>query len=168
VFAGAPAAVSAPIKEFANRPEAKLIIDNKDLLAKAGMGLYRSISGDLGVIFNALRLHPEALVAADKAGQLAKVAPPFDAVNAAIAQSGANHPALHVQSVPQGPPAPPMPTPPQNAAMPTPGPAPSQSPASVQNKVSTARVGALTQDSPTSGPAPGRGRLLNSILKPVV
>ena len=50
IFAGSPPAVSAPIEEFASRPEGKLVMANKEALMKAGMGLYRSVAGDLGVV----------------------------------------------------------------------------------------------------------------------
>jgi hypothetical protein len=162
VFAGSPPAVSATLAEFNKRPEAKLIIANKDALVAAGMGLYKSLSGELGVIFNQFHIHPEELVQADKKGILTKIAPPFDTVNDHIAKSGANHPILSMQGIPGGPKGAPMPTPPQASDGIT------QPPASVQNKVATARTNSLTNDQPTQGPRPGAGRLLNSILKNVV
>ena len=162
VLAGKPAAVSAPIEEFAKRPEAAAIVENKDALLKAGFGLYRSLAGNVGVLFNTLHLHPEELKQADKAGQLLKIAPSFDQVNAAVSSSGANHPILNTTSVPAGPKGAPMPTPPQAATAPMPPP-----PASVQKRAMNARVTNLQPGAPTSGPQPGAGRLLNSILKPV-
>jgi hypothetical protein len=164
VLAGKPAAVSAPIDEFSKRPEAKAIIDNKDALVKAGFGLYRSLSGDTGVVFNTLHMHEQELKAADAAGTLQQIAPPFDQVNDSVAKAGPNdHPVLQAGEVPSGPKGMPMPQPPQaNSAVAAPA------PASVQNKLSTARTKNLQPGSPTSGPQPGAGRLLNSILKPVV
>jgi len=158
IFAGSPPAVSAPIEEFASRPEGKLVMANKEALMKAGMGLYRSVAGDLGVLFNQMYVHPEELKAADAAGKLLELAPPFDSVNPSVAASGENHPSLQKREVPGGfktftPPAvqqPPMVAPP---------------PAKAQTKLMTARVNAQSPGSPTSGPVPGAGRLLNSILK---
>jgi hypothetical protein len=164
VLAGNPAAVSAPLAEFSKRPEAKIIIDNKDALVAAGFGLYRSLSGDVGVVFNTLHLHPDELKAADKAGKLQQLAPPFDQVNASVAGAGPDtHPVLNAAEVPTGPKGPPMPNPPQmnSGAM-------NHTPAAVQRTVATARTNNLNPGSPTSGPQPGAGRILNSILKPVV
>jgi hypothetical protein len=162
VLAGKPAAVSASFEEFQKRPEAKAILANKDALLSAGFGLYKSLSGDTGVVFNTLHLHPEELVAADKAGKLQQIAPPFDQVNDMVAKAGPDtHPVLTAGDVPTGPKGPPMPTPPQMASGNMPH-APANPPAQRQ------RVKNLTLGSPTSGPQPGAGRLLNSILKPVV
>lgn len=158
LFSGAPPAFSTPIAEFAKRPEAKLIEDNKDALQRAGVGLYRSLAGDLGVLFNQLYIAGNDLVEADKAGRLLEVAPPFDQVSQSISQSGESNPVLNA-AVPGGA---------KTAGVSTPAPTPSPSPASVQNKLTTARLKNIPQGSPTSGPAPGAGRILNSILKPVV
>jgi hypothetical protein len=165
LFVGKPPALSAPIKEFSDRPEGKLISENKDILFQAGLGLYRSLSGDIGVLFNQMHIHPEELKAADKAGQLGKIAPPFDAINHMISKSGANHPALTTDSVPGGPKPAPMPAVPQmNSAQV----GPTQSPAAAQRKALAAKVSALQPQSPTTGAQPGGGQLLNSILRPVV
>jgi hypothetical protein len=163
ILAGQPAAVSAPITEFEKRPEAKLIMDHKDVLIKAGFGLYRSLSGDIGVLFNSFHIHPEELKQADQAGQLQQVAPSFDQVNDSVAKSGADHPILKATTAPGGPKPAPMPSPPQMGS-----PVTSPAPAAVQTKLSTARTRNLMPGAPTSGPQPGAGRLLNSILKPVL
>jgi len=158
LFAGAPPAFSTAIATFEKRPEAKLIADNKDALQRAGVGLYRSIAGDLGVMFNQLYLAGNDLMEADKQGRLLEVAPPFDQVSQSISQSGEGNPVLNA-STPSGP---------KTADVPTPGPSPSPAPASTQNKLTTARIKNVSQGAPTSGPAPGAGRILNSILKPVI
>lgn len=162
LFAGKPPALSAHLKNFEKRPEAKLIMENREPLMKAGMGFYRSLSGDLGVVFNQLYIHPDQLKAADKMGKLLSVAPPFDTVNHAISKLGpADHPVLnHNGIVPQtAQPAPPA-APPQFSGNPM--------PAAAQKKLATARIANLRPPSPTSGPAPGQGQLLQSILKPVI
>lgn len=163
VLAGSPAAVSAPLTTFEKRPEALAIIKNKDALLRAGFGLYKSLAGDTGVIFNTFHMHEQELQAADKAGKLLQIAPSFDQVNQSVATAGPDtHPLLQAGEAPQGPKGPPMAAPPQMNAAPAP------SPASVQNKLSTARTKNLAMGSPTSGSQPGAGRLLNNILKPVI
>jgi hypothetical protein len=159
VFAGQPPAVSASLADFSKRPEGKLIAKNKDGLLQAGMGLYRSLAGDLGVIFNQLYLPPEQLQEADKAGKLLDVAPPFDVVNQQVASSGEKNPVLNHPGVPQGLPKynPPAATQPSAAVKPM--------SAKAESKVTTARAKASQLGAPTSGPNPGAGRILNSILK---
>jgi len=179
--AGSPPAVSANIKEFAKNPDAKVLAANKDALLKAGFGFYRSLSGDIGVIFNQLHLHPEDIQAADKAGQLSRIAPPFNAVDHAISKAGTNHPALHAQT-PGGPASRVSTAPPQFAsglapagAGPATGPSgppmplpASGAPPGVQQQAFRAKIAGLNPGAPTSGPAPGAGRLLNSIMRPAV
>lgn len=165
IFAGSPPAVSASIQEFQKRPETKLISSSKDALMKAGIGMYRSLAGDLGVLFNQLHINGQDLIQADKEGRLQEVAPPFDSVNDTIGKSGDQNPVL-TASVPGGP---------KTASAPTPGasasPAPVSAkgqPASVQNKTATARLKNLTPQGPLSGASPGAGRILNNLLKPAV
>lgn len=161
LIAGQPGAVSAPIAEFAKRGEAKLVVEHKDALLKAGMGLYRSLDGQTGVIFNQLYVNPEEIKQADQAGQLLEVAPPFDVVNQALSKAGLAHPVLsHSGEAPPAAAGAPIPTPPQASAAPI--------PASAQRKTQAARLANLAPGGPTTGASPGAGRLLNAILKPVV
>lgn len=162
LFAGQPPALSTPMAEFEKRPEAKLIADNKDALMKAGVGLYRSIAGDLGVLFNQLHINGADIQQADKEGRLLEVAPPFDQINDTISKSGDQNPVLNA-SVPGGPKTASTPAPAAPAA-PMAGSGAGQ-PASVQNKTATARLSNMTPGGPTSGAAPGAGRILNNILK---
>ena len=169
LVAGSPAAISAPLAEFAKRGEAKTIAEHKDLLMKAGMGFYRSLDGQTGIIFNQFYVHGDALKQADAAGQLSQIAPPFDAVDHALSKAGLMHPALsHPGVPPAAPAAPPVMAPPQMAQAPAPQANEPPMPASAQRKLATARVSNLQPGSPTSGGSPGAGRLLNSILKPVL
>lgn len=157
IFAGQPAAFSALITDFEKLPEAKVIASNKDNLMRAGFGMYRSLDGARGVVFNSLHLSPDEVKAADQAGQLQTVAPPFAELNSAIAQSGEGNPVLNAQ-VPPGPK--------QSASAPV---APVQPlPAGAQKTLTSKRAQNLQLGSPTSGPEPGAGRLLNNILKPVL
>jgi hypothetical protein len=82
VFAGNPPAVSVPVGT--EDPELNTIWNEREPLMKAGIAFYKSLSGQTGVIFNALKLHPDVLKQADKAGRLQEVAPPFDAVEKAL------------------------------------------------------------------------------------
>lgn len=161
VVAGQPAAVSASIEAFSKRPEGKAIAEHKDKLFKAGINLYRSLAGDVGVIFNQLYLAPEDLQAADKAGKLLEIAPPFDQVGEQVAKSGENHPALLSQGPPRAAKTPDIQTPPQGAAMPQPSTA-------AQRRMAEQRVKNLAPQSPTKEANPGQGKLLNSIMKPVI
>lgn len=165
LFAGAPAAFSASLKEFQNRPEAKLIASNKDALQQAGMGLYRSLGGDLGVLFNMLKLSGEQLKAADQAGKLLELAPPFDVVNQQVAGSGENNPVLSAQP-PAGAAAGNTPAAANQMQSPVRSPAPMS--AGAQKSLTNARIKNQTLGRPVDGPKPGQGRLLNTILKPVI
>jgi len=183
LFSGAPPALSYHIKGFADRDERELFSKNKAFLQKAGISVYKSISGDRGVIFNALHVHPQDLYAADKMGKLDQIAPDFDVVNHAVAKSGISNPVLRVGHVPAAPPMSRSATiAPQSASQdalaqrvmgnqaPGPGQTPPVAPtlpASVQKRLLAERSANLTPGAPTAGQAPGQGRLLNSILKPV-
>lgn len=167
VAAGAPPAVSTPLKEAAKRDEFKLIAKNMEPLLQSGIGFYKSLSGQVGVMFNMLQLHPDDLIAADKAGKLAEIAPDFDEVNQKVAGSGIDHPILERNrgAMPTGLAAP-------ASAQAVPQTASGQfaepPPASVLRKLAAQRVLNMQPGAPTSGPEPGAGRLMNAVLKPVV
>src|SRR6266566_4925171 len=168
LIAGSPPALSARIgKGHDDNPAFDVIKKHKDLLQQAGFGFYKSLSGHFGVIYNSLYVHPQDILAADKAGQLQHIAPPADAIRHAIGKSGLANPVLRVQNPPGGPAQQRSITPPQTASgllpvpsQQTPGPA-----AGVQDKGQQARLTALKGGGPLTGPSPGAGRLLNSILK---
>lgn len=159
IFAGQPAAFSALITDFEKMPEAKVIASNKDSLMRAGFGMYRSLDGAQGVIFNSLHVAPDEIKAADAAGQLQTLAPPFSELNASVAQSGANNPVLNA-SVPAG-----MKAAPANTAS---APLSPPQPASAQKNLAAKRIQNLLPQAPTSGATPGGGELLRSILKPIL
>lgn len=163
LMAGSPPAVSANIKALDELPEGKIISDNASKLQAAGLGFYRALSGDIGVIFNGLYIAPEQLQEADRAGQLAQVAPDFNTVNNEAAKAGPINPVLSAGAPPAALVTPPAPTPPQTSSGQLPG-----IPASTQTRLAGARAKNLQPGSPTSGPAPGRGRLLNNLLKPAI
>ena len=159
LIAGSPPAVSANLATFASLPEAKLIAANKDAIMKAGIGLYRSLGGDLGVLFNQFYITPDELKAADSEGRLPEVAPPFETVNQQIASAGEAHPALNHQGPPEQFKQPMPPTPPQAATV------SGGLPAGAQKALATARAKNVNPGSPTEGAVPGGGRLLNAVLK---
>jgi hypothetical protein len=161
-----PMAVSDQIHSFEKKEVGELVKKHSDVLQQAGIGFYTSLSGKIGVMFNALHLHPQDLMAADKAGKLTQLAPDLDKVSHELSKAGKNHPILSSQGAPG---APALPTPvaaPQAGQMPQAAPVPAQT--AMNRKLMQARIAALSPGSPTSGPAPGQGRLLSSILKPVV
>ncbi len=158
LFAGAPPALSVSMDNFKKRGEAKTLIEHKDELMQAGMGLYRSISGDTGVLFNQLHISGQQIQAADKAGKLKEIAPSFDEVTKEVSKSGKNNPVF----APRTPSAPPVPEVPQMNQMVAP------EAAGAQRKLMAARVKQLAPTAPTAGAKPGSGALLNAILKPVL
>ncbi len=162
LFAGAPPALSASLADFAKRPETKLITGNKEALMKAGIGLYRSLAGDTGVLFNQLHINGEDLIQADKEGRLLEVAPPFDSINEATSKSGDQNPVISA-SVPGGPKT----ATPALPASPSPS-AGGNQPAAVETQTNAARIKNLSPGGPTTGMSPGAGRVLNTILKPVI
>lgn len=174
LLAGQPAAVSASLKEFSKQPEAKLISEHKDLLTKAGFGFYKSLSGQQGVLFNEFYIHPQDIQAADKAGKLGVVAPSFNEVNHSLSKMGTNHPIMTAKTPKSKAVASPGVTaPPQMgsglAAALQPAPAPAAGgghmPAGTERKLTTARLVNSQAGAPTSGPSPGAGRFVNSVLK---
>lgn len=160
LMAGKPGALSVNLKLKTSAPEAKLVAKNKAGLMKAGIGFYRSLAGDLGVIFNQLYISGPEIQAADKAGQLLQIAPDFDSIGGKVARSGSANPTVDAQT-PGGPVTPPVPMPPQMATG-------GGLPGAAQTKLSAARTKNILPGSPTSGPAPGAGTLVRSILKPTI
>lgn len=164
LLAGSPPALSLDIKGMKDTPDGLAIARAMPELFKAGIGAYKSKDGKTGVLFNQTQVHGEAVKQADDAGTLPELAPPFEVVNAKLAEVGpTGHPALNAQP-PTGfaaPPSPMAPVPPQLSTGMVP-------PAPANKALKSARVNALKPGAPTSGPKPGAGRLANSILKPVV
>lgn len=159
LMAGSPPGVSANIEAAQQTDFGKAIAQFGPQMQQAGFGFYRSKSGDLGVVFNQLFLPPEEIIKADQAGTLTEIAPPLEQVEQAILTGDPNaNPVLNAQT----PSAPPVAQAGGAAttAMPPAGNTPS--------RVTTQRKQNLTAGSPTSGPRPGAGRILNEILKPVV
>ncbi len=160
LLAGKPGALSWRVKDVRHdNPVAKAISENKSALKESGIGFYKSLSGSVGVMFNVLALHPEQIKAADKAGQLLAIAPPFETVNQEISKAGPDHEALSSPGLTTAAGAPPV-NPPQSAQAPM--------PAAAQNATQRARLMNLKPQAPTQGAFAGQGSLLRGILKPVL
>lgn len=143
------------IKRGEKAPEAATIVKHAKELVKAGFGFYQAKTAPVNVLFNALAISPEELEAADTEGRLDEVAADFNEVKAAYDQLISEDQAKAGKGAPAaGAPAAPVQIPPP--------------PASVQNKYAEAREANIKPGSPTSGPAPGQGRILNALRKPVV
>ena len=154
LMAGQPGAVSASIEEFTQRPEGQLISANQDALAGAGVGLYRSLDGGIGVLFNSQFVSDQELKNADKEGRLTEIAPPFDQVNQSLGQQPAEGGAVSPAGPATAPPA-------SIGAMPDMSAPPSR-------KAIMAKLQNLAPQGPTDGARPGAGRILDQILKPVI
>lgn len=162
LLSGSPAAVSTPVAT--KNPDVATMWNERDALGQYGLGFYKSLGGDMGVIFNGMYLPVEQLEAADKAGQLLQVAPPMEQVRTSVVAGGAaNHPALTAQT-PAAPPASSPPAPRQTAS----GvltPKPSQT---SLRRLQGARAKALEPGGPTTGMRPGAGRILNLLNRPTI
>jgi hypothetical protein len=177
LLVGAPPAVSAQVNVFEHSELGKEIAANKDALLAAGFGFYKSMHGGLGVIFNRFHIHGEDLKAADKAGKLQILAPSIEQVDHALAKTGGKH--MLGKAIPTGfasatPQAAVQPGAQAAQGIPSSLDAPSAAPmaggasGALAKRLQGARLANQSLGAPTSGPAPGAGRLLNSILKPVV
>jgi hypothetical protein len=167
LLSGAPAATSVDISQFSKTEDGKTLAKYWSDLQQAGLGVYKSMSGDTGVIFNQLYIHPQDIQQADKAGKLHLIAPPWTKVEHEISKAGAGHPAFGHKGAPgqaamATPPAPPQ------AATGAIQPAGKPLPARAQNELLAARLAAQNPTVPTGGPVPGGGQLLNKVLRPVV
>ncbi|NOS67903.1 MAG: hypothetical protein HOO67_06120 [Candidatus Peribacteraceae bacterium] len=145
---GKPAAVYAPTNKKGD-PDIETVLKNGQALIDSGFAFYAAKSQPVNVLYNRLFLDDAALEKADAEGNLDSVAEPFDDVRASFDS-------LRKKAPTEGAPAPA----PVSAS---PGPGGPPAPASVQNKLATARLNALEP-----GAANGAGRILSAIQKPVV
>lgn len=146
---GAPPAVWAETGR--KDPEIAVIVRNAKPLEEAGLGFYKSQDGKITALYNSAFISQDTLKKSDEAGTLTTDIPKYDSVkqNADAAISGA---------APGGLPGAPVAT--QAAGSP-----PSSA---TQKSLATKRANNLQVGSPTSGAAPGSGRILNNILKPTI
>lgn len=129
-------------------PEVATVIENLDAMVASGFGFYGGKDGETTVLFNTQHVSPEEIQAADNKGKLREFATSFAELKADLAPAG---------SAPEAPSAA---APPSMAAA-SPG-------AGFDKRVATKRLKNIAVGSPTSGPSPGAGRLMNSILTPTV
>ena len=158
---GSPPATYAPLKS--KTPEIETLSKNAEALKKAGFAAFKSESkpGNF-IMFNGLAIKPEEVVQADKSGQLDSVAVPFDQLLQSFEQ------ARNDAQPTDGEGAPASQAPPGGAIAPAGASEVPPLPAGAQKRTMAARVANLVPGGPTSGPAPGRGRILNAISTPVV
>lgn len=142
-----PATFAARDAQF---PELETVAKHIKDLGEAGFGVYGTQDGANIVVFNGLYVTPDELKTADEGGQLASIAVPYEELRSAFDAPGDAASAPADGSAVMAPP------------MPSGGAAPPQ------KSVTTARAKNISAGSPTSGPVPGQGRILNNILKPVV
>jgi hypothetical protein len=155
---GAPPATYGPLDS--KMPEIKTLNKHADELKAAGFAAFKSASipGNF-VMFNGLIIKPEEVEQADKAGKLQSVAVPFEQLVESFKKTAKGE---EDQTAP--PEAPMAMSGPASGGVAV-GEPPS---AGVEKRLAVARANNLTPGSPTSGPAPGRGRVINQILKPVI
>lgn len=140
---GSPPALWAP--QGTKGPEVAIFLKHGKELNQAGIGFYRSSDKEkLDLVYNSRFISSELLKKADDKGKLKEVASPLLEVLTQI--NGA-----------VGEPAP---------VMASAGGMPSSVP--VDSPLNTARLSNLEPGSPTSGPQPGAGRVLNNLLKPTI
>ena len=145
---GKPAAIYSPTG--VKNPELAAITNHVKELTDAGFGFYVGKSLPVNVLYNILFISPQQIAAADAAGKLESVAEPYDQVKSSFD-------AVKKGAAPEtpAPAAPASPAPVANAGAPP--------PASVDNKLATARINNLQPGSPN-----GAGRILSAIQRPVV
>ena len=149
---GAPPAIYA--ERTRKDPEIQTVIKNIKPLEEAGFGIYNSADGKLAVFYNSAYVNQDELAKADKAGNLTEVVPSFDSVQGQLNAAISGTPPAAGAALPGAPMV--------NSAA---GAPPSSK---TQTSLATKRANNLQVGSPTSGPAPGAGRILNNILKPTI
>lgn len=163
LLAGSPPALSLKIKDMEKTEDGKLLAKNFKALQDAGIFAYRALDKETGILGNSLYIAPEAIKSADEAGQLSQIAPAWNLVGQEASRNASINPVLTAGAPPATAAMAPAPVPPQQSSGRLPAP-----PASAQTSLSKARTKNLQPGSPTSGPAPGRGRILSNILKPAI
>jgi len=154
---GAPPAVYA--EKTRQDPEIQTVVKHSKELIDAGFGFYPSKDKKLTIFYNGAYIGEDELKKADAAGQLTEVVPSFDAIKSSFDSAVSGIPPEGGNALPGEP-----------AGAETPSAAVGGAPPSsrTQDTLATARVKNLQLGSPTSGPVPGRGRVLNNILKPTI
>jgi len=148
ILNGAPPAVWAETGR--KDSEIQVVVQNVKPLEESGIGFYKSTDGKTTVLYNSAFVAQDELRKRDKAGTLTTDIPKYDAVKqgAESAISGQPPSTLPGAPVTQAAGSPPS--------------------SSAQKSLATKRANNLQVGSPTSGPVPGSGRILNNILRPTI
>jgi hypothetical protein len=157
---GKPAAVS--IDKNDPSPESALIGGNQPALFEAGFGFYPARDGVTHVMFNTQYVSQQDIEKADAAGKLEGVAVPFGELRASFEVAAGRAASEGSDPASEAPPA---------AAQEAGGPAqvaPAPPAASLDKKLATQRIKNLSSGGPSSGKAPGQGRILNALMSPTV
>lgn len=141
----------AAIYDLANSkiPPIEAIPKNAKALNEAGINFYKSKDGALSVMFNTQFISQKEIEKADKDGKLTEIAEPLASVMAAYDS------VLGTAAAPEG-------------SAPSSSPAPQSPNTPINKRLTTARLQNLSPGEPTSGPAPGGGRVFNNVLKRAV
>lgn len=140
-------------------------------LLQSGFDVYRASTDDL-VLFNPLAMPLEELQAIDQKGKLAELVPDYGTLTNQLPKEMTDEEAVQQVSESEeierglaslGGEAPA----PATGGMPAQTPVPPPNPAAT-SALNRTRVQAMQPGSPTSGPAPGAGRVLNGLLKPAL
>lgn len=146
ILEGAPPAVFAPVGT--KSPEIATVLKHGKELLAAGLGFYRDEKNKLDVFFNTRFIQPELVEAAAKKNKIPEIASPLLETMAQF-NDAAGIPTTSAAS-------------PSAAQVGTSGTTMPDTP------VNTARLNNLEPGSPTEGPRPGAGRILNNLIKPVI
>jgi hypothetical protein len=170
VSIGAPPAVRVGPGEY--YPEIDPVIDHMDTVLSSGLDVYHAMDNSM-VLFNPLFIQEAELQYLDQNGQLQDVVPdygqvtgnqpqeiPDDQIAAFVDRGDAMAAKLNELS---GPGEEEVSVQPAGQPTPVPQPSPAEQAAVVDNQSRAMRA---FGGSPTSGPHPGGGRLLNALLQP--
>lgn len=154
---GAPPAVY--VERTRKDPEIQTVVKHQKELVDSGFGFYQTKNGKYTVFYNGAYVSPDELKKEDAAGTLTETVAYYGDVKQTFDSAlGGTAPESGGAPLPGEP------------AAATPAATAGGSPPSsrVQNTLATARVNNLNPGSPTSGPVPGRGRILNNVLKSAI
>lgn len=150
-------------------PELEPLAKNLPETLKAGLDLYKAQNGD-SVFFNPLFMSEQELQLADQEGKLEQLVPSYSELSGSTPQEVSPEKfdellrtSEDVQSRLHS-----LTTPEDMEKEPAPAASAAVRPATTPEPVTTQRVKALQPGAPTSGPAPGAGRLLNAIIRKAV
>ena len=155
---GAPPAVY--VERTRKDPEIQTVVKHQKELVDSGFGFYQTKNGKYTVFYNGAYVSPDELKKEDEAGTLTETVAYYDDVKQSFDSAVNGTPSQGGEALPGEPAAAAAPS-----AVPVGGSPPSSR---VQNTLATARVNNLNPGSPTSGPVPGRGRILNNVLKSAI